>query len=64
MDKLDRHQRDEAFWYASKVICAYYDAGVKPTVAHLRENWQANHYKDATDEYLNEIIERMGKFYE
>lgn len=57
------HKHDEAAWYANKVICAYYDAGVKPTITHLRENWQANHYADESDEWLNDLIERVGRFY-
>lgn len=64
MKELNRYNRDEAIWYAHKVICAYYDAGVKPTVDELRANWRANYYANESDEWLNGLIERIGKYYE
>lgn len=57
------YKHDEAVWYAHKVVCAYYDAGVKPTVANLRENWRANYYANKSDEWLNDLIEQIGRFY-
>lgn len=59
----NKHSHDEESWYAHKVVCAYYDAGVKPTVAELRANWRANYYANESDEWLGELIERIGKFY-
>lgn len=45
------------------VICNYFDAGRRPTIQELRENWHAHTYKMITNEQLRNLIDRVERFY-
>lgn len=52
-----------AMYCANGVICNYFDAGRRPTIQELRENWHAHTYKMITDEQLRNLIDRVERFY-
>jgi hypothetical protein len=55
------HQAE--LYIANGVICAYFDAGKKPTVGELRANWNAPKYANVSDGELATIIANANKYY-
>lgn len=55
------HQAE--LYIANSIIVNYFDGGIKPTVAELRANWNSHNYKNVTDAELQEIINKVERFY-